>query len=267
MIEVVSTWDEFRRAWDSRMNFILRGDVFPYTFTSPPLAEVIEAVRQNENARIVTGKKGNKPEATSMTSSTYLDFRDLPIEQAVNAQVQLSHFELNEFTGPGQIFEPLGPILEHWYKALAEHGFTVERTQRALFLSGPDSQSNYHMDGSYIVAWQIYGKKQWNWLKQQDRWCGPAVRREIAGHYDKMVMPEGLTPDDVVSWVMEPGDVLWNVMHTPHWVSSVGGTSYSFNLVHSGVRCDGRLSQAALEWEEIKRERELARAQTAGSAM
>jgi hypothetical protein len=201
-----------------------------------------------------------------MTSSTYLEYRDLPIEQAVAAPVQLSHFELNEFTGPGQVFEALGPILEDWYRALADHGFTLERSQRAIFLSGPDSQSNYHMDSSYIVAWQIYGRKKWHWLKDPERWCGREVRREFAGRYDRMVMPPDLTSDDVDSWVMEPGDVLWNVMHTPHWVSSVGGTSYSFNLVHAGLRCDGRQSQVDREWEEVRRERELAKAAASGSA-
>jgi len=82
-----------------------------------------------------------------------------------------------------------------------------------------------------------------------------------------MEMPAGLTPDDVVSWVMEPGDVLWNVMLTPHWVASDGATSYSFNLVHTGLRCDGRQSDVDREYDEIKRERERAKAQSAGSAM
>jgi hypothetical protein len=70
-----------------------------------------------------------------------------------------------------------------------------------------------------------------------------------------MPYPENITPDDVIECEMQPGDVLWNVMLTPHWVYSLDEPSYSFNLTHFDFRCDGDLSPVEEEVVEIRRER------------
>lgn len=259
MIDRVTTWSDFRDKWKGRQNVLLGGEVFPYRFPSPPLARVVDDVRQNEHARIVTGRPADKPEATSMTDSNYLDFRQVPVEEAVRSRVQLTHFEVNEFTGPGQVFEGLKPIFDHWYASLEAHGFGWSATQRAMFLSGPRSHTNYHMDGSYVLAWQILGRKRFCFTKDPDYWCNAEVRRKYSGRYDLMTRPADLTPDDVIEIEMQPGDVLWNVMLTPHWVYSLDETSYSLNLVHAGLTCDGELSDMGQELVEIRREREATR--------
>jgi hypothetical protein len=216
---------------------------------------VVEAVRRNERARIVTGRAADRPEATSIASSTYLDFRKLPIDQAVRAPVQMSHFELNEFTRRGQVFEALGDIFELWYAALAVHGFSWTETQRAMFLSGPHSHTNYHFDSSYVLAWQIHGRKRFCFTRDPERWCGADVRRQQADKYDLMARPAGLREEDVVEVEMRPGDVLWNVMLTPHWVYSLDETAYSINMTHFGLRRDGELSPMGRELEDIRRGR------------
>jgi hypothetical protein len=260
VIDTIATWDEFRQKWKGGQNILLRGEVFPYTYASPPLSQVIDAVRQNERARIVTGRRAERPEATSMTSSTYLEFRDLPIEEAVRAPVQLSHFEVNEFTAPGQVLEGLKEMFDDWYATLAAHGFSCTATQRAMFLSGPHSHTNYHIDGSYVLAWQILGRKRFCFTKDPERWCNREMRRQYSGRYDLMVRPADLTSDDIIEVEMQPGDVLWNSMMTPHWVYSLDETSYSLNLVHVGLRCDGELSAMGHELEQIRREREAVKA-------
>jgi hypothetical protein len=261
MIDVVTSWTGFREKWHARQNFLLAGDLFPFRFNSPPLAEVIEAVRQNERSRIVTGRPADRSEATSTTSSTYLDFRDLPIEEALHARVQMSHFELNEFTGPGQIFQGLGETIEGWYAALTSHGFSWSSSERAMFMSGPQSHTNYHFDSSYVLAWQIHGRKRFCFTKDPEHWCNADVRRLQADRYNLMTRPPGLGPNDIVEVEMKPGDVLWNVMLTPHWVYSLEESAYSFNITHWGLRCDGELSPIDGELSEIRRERE-----TAGTA-
>ncbi len=259
MIETVARWVDFREKWQGRQNFLLRGEVFPFRYTPPSLAEVVEAVRRNERARIVTGLPADRPEATTTSSSTYLDFRDLPIEQAVRAPVQMSHFELNEFTGRGQVFEGLGKILKGWYGSLSSHGFTWTESQRAMFLSGPHSHTNYHFDSSYVLAWQVHGRKRFCFTNDPERWCGADVRRLQADKYDLMERPAGLRAEDIVEVEMGPGDVLWNVMLTPHWVYSLDETAYSINITHFGLRCDGELSAMGHELEAIHREREAGR--------
>ncbi len=256
MVETVTRWSDFRRKWLARQNFLLGGEVFPFRFTPPPLAEVMEAVRRNERARIVTGRPADRPEATTVSSSTYLDFRDLPIEEAVRAPVQLSHFELGEFTGRGQVFEGLGDIFERWYASLSSHGFSWSQSQRAMFLSGPHSHTNYHFDSSHVLAWQVHGRKRFCFTKDPERWCGANVRRQQADRYDLMTRPAGLGADDIVEVEMHPGDMLWNVMLTPHWVYSLDETAYSINVTHFDLRCDGLLSPTGRELEDIRRERE-----------
>jgi ribosomal protein L16 Arg81 hydroxylase len=125
-----------------------------------------------------------------------------------------------------------------------------------MFLSGPHSHTNYHFDSSYVLAWQVHGRKRFCFTRDPERWCGPEVRRRLADRYDQMTRPAGLGAEDVVEVEMRPGDVLWNVMLTPHWVYSLDETAYSFNLTHFGLRCDGRLSPVGRELEDIHRERD-----------
>jgi len=247
----VNTWEEFRRKWSSRQNFILGKQIFPFECKLPPLESVVDTIRKSPKARILKGKK-----ADAVTiKEFYPEFLDIPAAQAAHSPVQLSHFELLEFTGAGGIFHGMEKIFEQWYVSLTEHGFTWTQSQRAFFLSGPNCHTNYHFDSSYVLAWQLVGRKRFCWLKDPERWCPRAVRRD-ADLYDRMVRPPGITADDVIELEMNPGDVLWNVMLTPHWVYSLDETSYSFNITHFELACDGKLSPIDLELQEIRRERD-----------
>ena len=251
----VNTWEEFRHQWSSRQNFILGKQVFPFEFDPPPLESVVDAVRRSSNARILKGKK-----ADAITlKEFYPEFLNLPVDQAAHSPVQLSHFELLEFTGPGGIFQGMEKIFEQWYASLKDRGFTWGQSQRAFFLSGPNCHTNYHFDSSYVLAWQLVGRKRFCWLKDPERWCPRAARRD-ADLYDRMARPAGISEDDVIEWEMNPGDVLWNVMLTPHWVYSLDETSYSINITHFSLACDGQLSPIDVELQQIRREREAAAA-------
>lgn len=70
-----------------------------------------------------------------------------------------------------QNFERLKDMLERWYAALTSHGFSWSRSERAMFLSGPHSHTNYHFDSSYVLAWQIHGRKRFCFTKDPERWC------------------------------------------------------------------------------------------------
>jgi hypothetical protein len=254
-IAIVTTWEEFREKWmggAGRQNFLLRGEVFPCHFESPPLQKILEEVCANESTRILrgVGSKEEKP-------GPYPDFDQLPLEQAVNAKALVAHFDAQDFAGPGQVFEGLGEIFDGWYGGLREHGFSWNEpsAQRALFWSGPNCHSGYHYDSSYVLAWQVVGRKRFCWLKEPEKWCPYEVRRDNADFYDRMPCPEGITLDDVIECEMQPGDVLWNVMLTPHWVYSLDETCYSFNLTHFDFHCDGKASPIEEELSEIRRER------------
>ena len=151
----------------------------------------------------------------------------------------------------------MGDIFDGWYDGLRNHGFSWNEAsaQRAFFWSGPNCHSGYHFDSSYVLAWQITGRKRFCWLKEPEKWCPYETRFTDADDYTRMPCPPGITPDDVIECEMQPGDVLWNVMLTPHWVYSLDEPSYSFNLTHFDVRCDGELSDIEKELVEIRCER------------
>jgi hypothetical protein len=107
-IEAVSTWDEFRRKWDSRQNFILRGEVFPFQYDAPALKPVIEALRHNEQTRILRDCGG----LDVNLQIPYSEFRDLPLAEARHTRAKLAHFELRDFTGEGQVFQGLNDIFD-----------------------------------------------------------------------------------------------------------------------------------------------------------
>jgi len=104
---------------------------------------------------------------------------------------------------------------------------------------------------------QVAGRKRFCWLKDPERWCSRETLQENADKYDGMTRPEGITPDDVIECEMEPGDVLWNMMLTPHWVYALDEPTYSFNLTHFDLACDGHVSPMEGVLREIRSERAL----------
>lgn len=255
MIEIVTSWDDFREKWtggEKRQNFLLRGEMFPYTFTPPPLEQVIDEVRANERTRFLRARADG-----SLSSEHVPAFRTLPLEQALRETVTVAHFDVREFSGPGQVFEGLNHIFDQWYESLSAHGFTwsEEQAQRAFFYSPPHCSTGYHFDSSYVLVCQVEGRKRFCWLKEPERWCSREELQRCADNYGLMTRPEGITPDDVIECEMGPGDVLWNVLLTPHWVYAVDKPTYSFNLTHFDLRYEGALSPMDEELHEIRRER------------
>lgn len=260
-VEVVTTWEEFRRKWDGRQNLLLRGEMFPHSFTPPGMETVLDEVRKHEKTRI---QHAYLNEQTSFYATKvddfFPEFVDLPIEQALKTPAGVANFEARNFAGPGQVLEGINPILDDWYHNLSRHGFDYTGTLRVFFYSCARTNTGYHYDDGYVLAWQITGTKRFCWLKEPDKWCPPELRRETANNYKVMRKPEELTPDDVIECEMHPGDVLWNVMLTPHWVYSLDEPTFSINLVHNGLRCDGRVSDIGIEYDGIVRERARERA-------
>lgn len=253
MIETVTTWDEFREKWmggERRQNFLLKGEMFPFRFEAPPLETVVDAVRRHKDARILHGDPDNLN-----LNLPYEGYVDLPIAQAIAAPANVAHFESREFAGPGQVLEGLNETFDAWYDLLASHGFTHAKGQRAFFYSGANCGSAYHFDSSYVLVCQVVGRKRFCWLKDPDRWCPRETLVEQMDYYNKMRRPEGITPDDVIECEMEPGDVLWNVMLTPHWVYALDEPTYSFNLTHFDLQCDGVKPAIQEFYEEVSRGR------------
>ena len=243
---IVSTWREFREVWDGVLNFLITGECVPFSFEMPPVEQVIEEIRSDPEARICPGSQGTSLDMTDIAE----EFRRLPIEQAVDSPFQMSHFKLKNFYGPGQLFHGFEEqVMEPWRRALAAAGFTWTRCYPIIFISGPHCATNYHMDGSHVVAWQRHGTKNFSGLKDPRRWA-PLESRMRYSDFAQVRRPSSITEDDVLTYELKPGDVLWNALLTPHWVEASDQVAYSLNLSHGGLRLNGKLAQHEEELEQ-----------------
>lgn len=251
--EPVVTWEEFCRRWSGLYNFRMTGEVVPFDFEWPSVEEIVDAIRSDEEARIWRGAQGDRLDRTDVSDW----FRSLPLEEAVRSRVQMSHFNLQRVSGPGQVLEGLFErVVQPWQEALRANGFTWDRMNPIVFLSGPQCHTNYHMDGSHVLAIQVAGTKVFCATKDPQRWAPHEARRT----YWDTSMPEGITEDDVIRYEMKPGDVLWNPILIPHWVYAGDETAYSLNISHGGLRLNGELSPLGAELVEIEAARRASRA-------
>ena len=242
MVHTATSWGDFLDCWSGSQNVRLAGELFPYAYQFPPLPDLIEALRRDEKTRVTPGTVGDRLDMTDAAA----EFRAMPIAAAIRTPFQLAHFDLSRFSGPGQVLEGLDEIVRAWERSLAERDFTWLRLYPILFYSGPGCQTNYHLDRSHVLAWQVLGTKRFCWLKDPDRWCPPEVRVHL-GDPEKIVRPDGIAPDDEICAEMRPGDVLWNVVGTPHWVGAADESAYSINIAHWDLRHRGALSPIGQE--------------------
>ena len=99
-----------------------------------------------------------------------------------------------------------------------------------------------------MLAWQIYGTKRFCGLKDPNRWAPREVRVNYqAGQFAR---PSELTDADALCHAMRPGDALWNVLLTPHWVEAGDEVALSVNISHGGLRYRGKLSRNEQELVE-----------------
>jgi hypothetical protein len=230
-----NNWSELSELWDGVLNFLMIGECVPFSFDMPAMEKVIDEIRVDEDARIVPGKKGDQLILTENAE----EFRKVPIDETLEMQFQMSHFKLQNFYGPGQLFHNFEEqVMDPWRDALKKAGFTWTRCYPIIFISGPGAATNYHMDKSHVIAWQRHGTKRFIGLKEPDKWA-PFEERMLPG--GEMIKSSGIAEEDTLPYEMGPGDVLWNTLLTPHWVEATNHVAYSINLSHGGLRLNGEL--------------------------
>lgn len=237
----LTSWHAFEeRGWGGLHNCLMGDELvheIPVSYKFPPLEDIVDAVRADEQAIFRSGVKSNDFDLTDISA----DFRAMPISVAIQSRFILAHFQLHQrFGGPGQIFEGLEEQwVEPWRRALASHGFTFSNVFSILFAAGPHSATNYHMDYTQQLAWQLYGVKHWGGLLEPDRWTTVEQRTNVK--LEGMSRPPGITSSDTYTITQHPGTVLWNPMTIPHWVETFDEPALTLTLVHSNLRCNGEL--------------------------
>lgn len=244
----VRTWDQFQQRWNGVHNFLLADACVPFAFALPPLDRVVSELRDDPQTRITPGTRGDRLQLDNIAE----DFRRRPISQALETPFALAHFELARFDAPGKFLHGFEQgVMVPWRAALAANGFTYDRCSPIIFISGRQCATNYHMDFSHVLAWQIYGRKRFCGLQDPDRWAP----RETRVNYQagQLARPGELTEADARCHDMRPGDVLWNALLTPHWVEAGEEVALSVNISHGGLRHHGQLARNEQELVEYRR--------------
>ena len=144
-----------------------------------------------------------------------------------------------------------------WAAALEAAGFSFHRCYPILFITNSvvtseeevrRAETSYHMDQSHVVAWQIHGRKQWNWLREPSARADREVRCHNHHTPGQLQRPQQLAEQDILRLEMGPGQVLFNKLLTPHWVEAVEGeVAVSLNISHGGLALNGQLMRNEAE--------------------
>lgn len=227
---------------------MLAGACMPLAFEMPPVDRIIAELSADEEVSIGPGHV-----ARQLVSADYrAEFRRMPMEKAMEQPFSIAHYHLSKFDAPGRFLHGFGRnVLELWKQALVSAGFAFERCYPIIFISGRGCATNYHMDFSHVLAWQVYGTKVFCGLKDPDRWAP----REMRLNYNPKAFPkpDEITGADSLCYTMRPGTALWNVLLTPHWVNAGDDQiAMSVNLSHGGLRLNGALSPNEQELEDYR---------------
>ncbi|MCC6446623.1 MAG: hypothetical protein IT210_24610 [Armatimonadetes bacterium] len=228
----IRRFEEFRDAVGKPYALRVEGEVFPFTVPPVSLRQVVAEAREEPQARIATGTRGNA------LAESLRDYRDeylgLPLEEALEAPVHLTLFDLGRLGQPGGA---LWPVLKEVFYPLIGlwegQGMRWRRAWPILFLSGPGCSTNYHWDPDDVFFIMLSGHKRFSALNDPERWLTPDMLRRWKEHPEDLsdrVRPEGLQPEDIRTFDMEPGQALWNPKHAPHWVNADDSPAFSLSV-------------------------------------
>ena len=167
MRRTISTSPEFRRHWAGSVNFLPRRPDRAVRVRVPAGRADRRRAPDDGLVRITPGTAGPRLEqATHASRSGAVP----PIERAVRSAFGLAHFRLSQIQRAGKCLHSFRErVLDPWQEALRREGFTWDRCYPIVFISGPGCATNYHMDFSHVLAWQVYGTKRFCGLRDPNR--------------------------------------------------------------------------------------------------
>jgi hypothetical protein len=251
MKRIAKTSDDFYQWWHQDVNFLLDAELFAFDMEMPPAEEIVDVLRKDPSARI----QFLSDELSEFEQNVLAEeFKSAKLEKAVEMSFSLAHFYLQNFYGKGQFLQDFQKkVMIPWRLFLTGLGFTWQRCYPIFFISGKGCSSTYHVDISHVLAWQVHGVKHFNGFKRPEDVL--SVDKAVKERNDiRQNTPPEYGMDDVLSYAMQPGDLLWNQLLTPHWVvASDDEIAVSVNISHGGVAYRGEycLREQALRkrWE------------------
>jgi hypothetical protein len=230
--------EQFLEHWHDTRNFLLGPELITFDMELPPAQQIVDILRTDEDAKINFFETEDEAEAESLRQR----FRTAPLDQVIDLPFNLSHFDLNHWYGAGQfLHEFQQQVMIPWRTFLSAVGLTFMRSYPIFFISGKGRNSQYHVDVSHVVAWQTHGVKTFNGFKDPEKYGPIQDIVDNKGKYRGALPPDDIDPDDILAYRMEPGDLIWNQLQTPHWVTgSEDEIAVSVNISHGGVQHNGQ---------------------------
>jgi len=223
----------FKHKWSGVNNFKFKNPNHIFNFEFPEITKIIDILRKDNEVKIFSGEKRNK-----LNRRINIHLKKISLEKLCDNKFQLSHFNLNKYFKKNEfLFNFDKIVLNQWKLLLKNNGFTWDRCYPIIFISGKKSFTNYHIDYSHVLAWQIFGEKNFFSIKNQKKYI--SIEERILSKNIKV--PSFLKKSDIIKHQNTPGDLLWNCFLTPHWIESGNEIALSLNISHGGLRYNHKL--------------------------
>jgi hypothetical protein len=231
------TAQDFHKMWHQDVNYLLHPDLLSFDLELPSAEEIVDILRKDSDARV----QFLSDELSAFEQNALAEeFKSAKMEKAADMSFSLAHFHLQNFYGAGKFLQDFQEkVMIPWRMFLTGLGFTWQRCYPIFFISGKGCSSTYHVDISHVLAWQVHGVKVFNGFKVPSN-----VLPVDKAVNERQGIVQNTPPDhdgnDVLTYAMQPGEVLWNQLLTPHWVvAGDDDIAVSVNISHGGVRYAG----------------------------
>ena len=236
---IANTVEDLLTVWNDRRNFLIGPKLISFQTLIPSPEEIIDILRKDPDSRVQFLGMADGAEKSALIEK----FRTAPLEQIVDLPFSLANFFLHNFYGDGGFLRDFQKdVMIPWRTFLSSTGLTWQRSYPILFISGKNCSSTYHVDVSHVVAWQVHGVKVFNGFKDPEARAGIQHIVDNRNEYRLEQIPD-IDSDILLTYRMEPGDVLWNQLLTPHWVTSEDEIAVSVNISHGGIAYEKRFCQ------------------------
>ena len=227
-------WVKFLYSWSGIINFKFKTEYNIFLFEFPDVHKIIDILRKDNDVFIYSGNNGNILNKKQLNNC----IKNISIEKFCENKFQLSHFKLEKYFKKNNfLYQFDKKILKPWKTLLRLNNFTWDRCYPIIFISGINSSTNYHLDYSHVLAWQIFGEKNFYSIHKPDNWVSIEERMLC----NKLSKPKLLKTKDIIKNVIKPNELFWNTFLTPHWVESKNKISLSINISHGGLKHNNKL--------------------------
>ena len=217
---------------------LLGDEIFSDEWPAVDPMEFLSQARDDENSRLLRMAPGPNF-ADKKKDDIRQEFREMPLEEAAQFPFfHISLFSLGNLVGEGGVLHQMNrEVFEPFEQRLKANGIGWDRFFPVIFITGPGSGTNYHIDPHSTITFHLFGNKRLFTLKQPNKWCPQEVVDEYSQNGVWPPRPDEIREEDCFHHDNAPGDLVLLPVHTPHWtVADSGSFSGTVTFVLSGLK-------------------------------